>query len=382
MDQKIEFIADYKRYRLSFTELCESYGVSRKTGYKWVERYLEEGPAALEDRSRASDRHPNQTPEKVVQALLEAHRQHEGWGAKKLLWAVEQRHPKWELCHPSTVYDILRRHGEFVSKRRRRRPGHPGKPTTSIAAPNAVWSADFKGQFRMGNGQYCYPLTLTDNFSRYLLCCHGQLSTNLDETMEAMKRVFLEYGLPDRIRTDNGVPFASEALGRLSRLSAWWIRLGVTPELIEPGKPQQNGRHERMHKTLKAATTRPPGSGLRSQQRKFDEFQQEYNHERPHESLGMKPPATAYQKARRQMPTKLPDLEYPAHYERRYVSGNGGIRWNGDWVNVSSVCIGHDVGLEEIDDGLWNVYFGNFRLGRFHERHMRIEDIYGRLIRK
>jgi hypothetical protein len=200
--------------------------------------------------------------------------------------------------------------------------------------------------------------------------------------MEAMKRVFLEYGLPDRIRTDNGVPFASEALGRLSRLSAWWIRLGVTPELIEPGKPQQNGRHERMHKTLKAATTRPPGSGLRSQQRKFDEFQQEYNHERPHESLGMKPPATAYQKARRQMPTKLPDLEYPAHYERRYVSGNGGIRWNGDWVNVSSVCIGHDVGLEEIDDGLWNVYFGNFRLGRFHERHMRIEDIYGRLIRK
>jgi len=195
-------------------------------------------------------------------------------------------------------------------------------------------------------------------------------------------RVFKEFGLPQRIRTDNGVPFATNTLGRLSQLSAWWVRLGILPECIEPGKPQQNGRHERMHRTLKAETTRPPGATLRAQQRKFNHFREEFNHERPHEALDMRTPAACYEPSPRKMPHKLPPLEYPDRFEVRYVSANGGIRWNHQWVNVSHVCVGAYVGLEEIDDGVWNIYFGPLKLGRFLERHLRIEDAYGRLKRR
>ncbi|MGH7462513.1 MAG: integrase core domain-containing protein, partial [Longimicrobiales bacterium] len=259
--------------------------------------------------------------------------------------------------------------------------GHPGKPSSSILAPNDCWSADFKGQFKTGDGLYCYPLTVTDGFSRYLLACRGLGSTSVAESKPVFTRLFKEYGLPKRIRTDNGVPFATNTLARLSSLSAWWVRLGVLPELIEPGKPQQNGRHERMHRTLKAETTRPPANSCRGQQRKFDRFQHEFNFERPHEALDMQTPASLYAPSPRHMPDKIPPLEYPDRFEVRYVSANGGIRWNKGWANVSITCVGEYVGLEEIDDGLWNVYFGALKLGRLHERHMRIEDEYGRLRR-
>jgi hypothetical protein len=194
-------------------------------------------------------------------------------------------------------------------------------------------------------------------------------------------RLFHEYGLPQYIRTDNGVPFATNTLARLSRLSAWWVRLGVLPQLIEPGKPQQNGRHERMHRTLKAETTRPPAASLRSQQKRFDAFRLEFNEQRPHEALGQRTPASVYQASSRQMPATLPPLEYPDRFEVRYVSANGGIRWNHKWVNVSTACVGEYVGLEEIDDGVWNIYFGALRLGRLLERTMKVEDAYGRLYR-
>jgi putative transposase len=379
---RTQFIAEHLRRGSRIGELCEKYGVSRKTGWKWIQRYMLEGPEALGDRSRRPDSHPNQTPSRVVEALLKMREAHPGYGARKLLNLLEAKHGEWEFPNPSTVYDIFRRHGVRVSKKNRRRPGHPGRPAMEVTAANQVWSADFKGQFRMGNGQYCYPLTITDNFSRYLLCCHGQLSTNLDDTKRVMERVFQEYGLPERIRTDNGVPFASEALGRLSRLSAWWIQLGIVPELIEPGKPQQNGRHERMHRTLKAATARPPGSGLRSQQNRFDAFQQEYNHERPHEALGMETPSVHYQASTRLFRSTPGEYEYPGHYETRYVSFNGGIRWKNRWVRVSTVLMGHHVGLEEVEDGIWDVYFCTFKLGKLLEKHMRIEDGFGRLTRK
>lgn len=377
-----DFIRDVKRGHLSFSEVCERYRISRKTGYKWYERNELTGPEGLEDRSRRPDSHPNQTPSQVVKELLRVRRER-GWGARKVLQIVGERHPSWKLPHLSTVYDIFRREGVAIKKRRRhRRPGHPGRPTTKVTGPNQVWSADFKGQFRMGNGEYCYPLTLTDNHSRFLLCCQGLRSTNLDDTKAVMEKVFREYGLPERIKTDNGAPFASEALGRLSRLSAWWLSLGIKPELIEPGRPEQNGRHERMHRTLKEDTTRPPGSGLRSQQRKFDEFTRTYNFERPHESLNLKTPADFYQKSTRKMPSKPGVFQYPGHYEVRLVSGNGGIRWNNQWVNVSSVIMGEHVGLEFIEHGIWNVYYRNFLLGRLHEKHGRIEDNWGRLARK
>jgi hypothetical protein len=266
-------------------------------------------------------------------------------------------------------------------QRSRRRIGHPGKPTSSILAPNDLWSADYKGQFKTGDGRYCYPLTVADGFSRYLLGCQGLNSTAVAEAKPVFTRLFREYGLPKRIRTDNGVPFATNTLARLSSLSAWWVRLGILPELIEPGKPQQNGRHERMHRTLKDETTRPAAASLAAQQRKFNVFREEFNHERPHEALDQQTPASCYSASPREMPEKLPPLVYPDRFEVRYVSANGGIRWKRDWVNVSIVCVGEYVGLEEIDNGIWNVYFGPLKLGRLIERHMKIEDAFGRLSR-
>ena len=382
MDQRTRFIADHLRETQTITELCDRYGVSRKTGYKWIARYLRLGPAGLEEHSRRPHRAPNQTADEIVAAILEARQRHPGWGGKKLRALLQRRHPRWTLPGRSTVCDILRRHGLVPTRRARRRLGHPGKPTTIMGAPNAVWCADYKGQFKTGDGRYCYPLTVTDGFSRFLLGCQGLGSTAGAEAQPVFTRLFKEYGLPLRIRTDNGVPFATTTLARLSKLSAWWVRLGILPEFIEPGRPDQNGRHERMHRTLKAATTRPAAGSLGAQQRRFNAFREEFNHVRPHEALEQQTPAACYYPSPRPMPDRLPPLEYPDRFEVRYVSANGGIRWNHRWVNVSTVCVGEYVGLEEIDDGIWNVYFGPLRLGRLLERHMRIEDAYGRLKRR
>jgi transposase InsO family protein len=381
MDQRTQFIADFLRETLSVTELCQFYGVSRKTAYKWIDRYLRLGPAGLEERTRRPRHSPNETAPEIVQALLESRRRHPSWGGKKLLAIVHKRYPRWDLPSRSTVCDIMKRHGMVPKARHRRHIGHPGKPTSSILAPNDLWTADFKGQFKTGDGLYCYPLTVADGFSRFLLGCQALLSTETAGAKPVFKRLFQEYGLPKRIRTDNGAPFATNSLARLSTLSAWWVRLGVLPELIEPGKPQQNGRHERMHKTLKAEATRPPAGNLQAQQRRFNRFRSEFNHVRPHEALDQETPASVYEPSPRPMPKKLPPLEYPDRFEVRYVSANGGIRWNSHWVNVSIVCAGEYVGLEEIDDGIWNVFFGPLKIGRLHERHMRIEDEYGRLNR-
>jgi len=381
MNQRTLFIADHLRGTRSVVELCAEYGIARKTGYKWIERFIRRGPAGLEDRSRRPRQSPNATAPSIVEALVGLRRRHPTRGAKKLLVVLHRRQPQWPLPGRSAVCELLRRRGLVLRKTPRRAIGHPGKPNASILAPNHVWCADFKGQFRMGNGRYCYPLTVTDGYSRFLLGCQGLTSTAVDGAKPVFSRLFHEFGLPQLIRTDNGVPFATNTLARLSRLSAWWVRLGVLPQLIERGKPQQNGRHERMHRTLKAETTRPPAATLRSQQRRFDHFRREFNHERPHEALDQHTPAAVYQPSSRVMPGKLPAFEYPDRFEVRYVSGNGGIRWNNAWVNVSTTCIGEYVGLEEIDDGVWNVYFGALKLGRLLERRMKIEDAYGRLYR-
>lgn len=382
MEQRTQFIADYLRDFMSVTELCELYGVSRKTGYKWIERYVRLGPSGLDQLSRRPQNPHNQTDAQIVQVIIESRQRHPSWGAKKLLTILQKQHPQWDFPARSTICDILSRNGLVPKKPRRRHIGHPGKPSSTCLKPNDIWCADFKGQFRTGDGIYCYPLTVTDNHSRFLLGCQSLYSTAVAGSKPVFTRLFKEYGLPTRIRSDNGVPFATTTLARLSALSAWWVRLGILPELIEPGKPQQNGRHERMHRTLKDETTRPAAANLNAQQRKFNLFRQEFNHERPHEALDMETPASIYVPSIRPMPDKVPPLEYPDRFEVRYVSANGGIRWNHDWLNVSTVCSGQYVGLEEIDDGIWNVYFGPLKLGRFHERMMRIEDEYGKLKRK
>jgi putative transposase len=381
MDQKTPFIADYLRDRLAVTELCELYGVSRKTGYTWIDRSRMHGPQGLEERSRRPSTSPRHTPDPVVAAILDARGRHPSWGAKKLWSILYKRHPRWPWPARSTVCDMLSRHGLVPKQRKRRVIGHPGTPTSSIAAPNDVWSADFTGPGKTGAGHYCYPLTITDGDRRFLLNCQALSSTRVAEARPVFMRVFKAFGLPWRIRTDNGVPFATHPLARLSQLSAWWVRLGILPEFIEPGKPQQNGRHERMHHTLKADTTRPPGANRRAQQQQFHHCHEACNQARPHEALDMCTPAACYEPSPRAMPNQLPPLEYPDRFEVRYVSANGGIRWHHQWVNVSTTCVGAYVGLEAIDDGVWNVSFGPLTLGRLLERHMRIEDAYGKLTR-
>jgi putative transposase len=381
MDLKTQFIADYLRQTLTITELCYHYNISRKTGYKWIDRYLEEGATGLADRSRRPHHCPHQTPGDQVASILGARGHHPTWGAKKLLKLLARRQLKCEWPARTTVCNILSRHNLIQKPRRRRLIGHPGKPTSIITAPNQIWSADFKGHFKTRDGHYCYPLTVADSFSRYLLGCQALHSTSCTDAKPIFRRLFQEFGMPDRIRTDNGVPFATVSLARLSTLSAWFVRLGIMPELIEPGKPQQNGRHERMHRTLKAEATRPPAANCCTQQRTFNRFREEFNNDRPHEAIALETPASVYQPSPRPYPARLPPLEYPAHFEKRYVSYNGGIRWKSAWVHASLTCAGEYLGLEAIDNGLWNVYFGPLRLGRLSEQHMRIEDEYGSLWR-
>jgi putative transposase len=255
---------------------------------------------------------------------------------------------------------------------------HPGRPMSAMDYPNAVRTADFKGQFRTGDGQYCYPLTIIDGYSRMLLACEALGHPTHAASQPVFAELFRRLGLPERIRTDNGVPFATSALGRLSQLSVWWIKLGITPELIEPAHPQQNGRHERLHRTLKAETTKPPAQTARAQQRRFRAFQAEFNEERPHEALDGDTPASWYHRSSRRVLGPPVDPEYPSHFEVRYVSRNGGVRWRRQWVNVSHVLAEEYVGLDEIDDGIWSVYFGPVLLGRFHERDGHIHGAHNR----
>ena len=262
-----------------------------------------------------------------------------------------------------------------------RTQGTPASPPNRWTRPNDTWCVDFKGEFKTGDGQYCYPLTVTDGCSRFILGCHGLRSTGHEGTKTVVRRLFEKYGLPTIIRSDNGVPFATTAIGRLSRLSIWWIRLGISPELIEPGHPEQNGRHERMHKTLKQETTRPSAATLRSQQRRFDRFRTEFNVERPHEALDQETPASRYAPSRRALPSRLLPIEYPPHFEKRLMSRNGGFRWASKRVPLSHLLEGQYIGLEEVGDGIWDVYYSTVRLGQMDERLLRVEDAFGRRMR-
>jgi putative transposase len=378
MSQRLEFVEDVLRGLYSMTELCTRYGISRRVGYKWLARYEADGAAGLADQRRIAHHCPHRLSDSIAAALLACRQAHPTWGARKLLAYLSRRSPRTRWPAASTVGQLLRRHGLVRPRRRRPAPGHPGAPQTPMDAPNAVWTVDFKGQFRTGDGVYCYPLTIVDGYSRYLLACRGLHSVETAGVRPVFERLFREHGLPQRVRSDNGIPFATSALGRLSTLSVWWIKLGITPELIEPSSPQQNGRHERMHRTLKAESTKPPKATLRAQQRRFDAFQREYNEERPHEALLQRTPAEHFVRSPRPYPRRLTEPEYPGHYQVRYVSRNGGVRWLNRWVNVSHVLAEEYVGLEEVEDGIWSVYFGPVLLGRFDERDYRIHGAHNR----
>jgi putative transposase len=377
MDQRVRFIAEYLKRYYPFAELCCQFSISRKTGYKWVQRYAEHGAAGLNDRDRRPRTCPHKTDPAITRAIVQVRKKHPSWGPKKILKIISNQYQ--DLPAISTTADILTRNGLIAKTKKRFRRAHPGCPKTTTSEPNDIWTADYKGHFKMGNSLYCYPLTVCDMHSRYLLGCDGHEAISLEQTKRCFTRLFNEYGLPQRIRTDNGVPFASNAIGRLSTLSVWWIKLGIYPEQIEPGKPQQNGKHERMHRTLKKEATIPPEKNLRAQQKRFDAFCDEYNNIRPHEALGMKTPASVYAASPRVMPKKLKHFDYPCHFEVRLVSKNSGVRWQHEWVKVSTTLAEEYIGFEEIDDGIHNVYFCNVLIGRFFEKQLKIGDVITRV---
>ena len=371
---RVRFIADFESCLYEMTELCEKHGISRKTGYKWADRFGREGVEGLKDRSRAPKHSPRQTKPRVAERLFELRRQHPTWGPRKLLAWLEKHEPGSDWPRASTVGGLLKRAGLVEPCRRRATRACPvAVARTEATGPNEVWTSDFKGQFRTGDGRLCYPLTVVDGFSRFVLVIQSLPSVAGEGAWPVFEQAFREYGLPQVIRTDNGHPFASSStVAGLSRLSVRWIKLGITLERIEPGHPEQNGRHERMHRTLKAETTRPPAGNATGQQELFDRFRHEYNQQRPHEALGQRPPGELYLSSSRSYPDQLPQPEYPGHYEVRTVSRGGEIKWQGKFLFLSEALGGERVGLEEYDDGLWAVYFGALRLARFDERERKI----------
>lgn len=368
VQEREKFVVEARRGLWSMTELCERYGISRKTGYVWLNRFEEEGRSGLEERSRRPRVSPNATDPAVVEMLLRERRRHPHWGPKKLLARLRRRAPELDLPARSTVCLILKRHGLVEARRRRRRAERPFvRPLGALSAPNQVWTADYKGQFRMRRGRLCYPLTIADGYSRYLLRCEGCSTTRTGEAWPVFEAAFREFGLPERLRTDNGMPFGTKAVAGLSQLSVWWLKLGIRVERIEPAHPEQNGQHERMHRTLKKETTRPPGESFQDQQEIFDRFRREYNEIRPHEALDDRVPAELYWPSPRAYSGERPGLDYPAHFERRQVRVDGAIKWRGRFIFVSEVLSGEPVGLEESEDGVWSLYFGPVLLGRISE---------------
>ncbi len=348
------------------TELCKRYGISRKAGHARLNRFREEGEAAFEDRSRAPKRCPHQTS-KELEKLIIAERKAVRWGARKLLRVLRDRHPELPWPARSTISDILARNGLVKRNRRRRKWKHPGAPPAAASEPNQLWTTDFKGHFRTGDGIYCYPLTIVDLHSRYLLRATSLPSVRTEGAKPVFERLFREVGLPVAIRSDNGPPFASTGIHGLCELNAWWMRLGISHQRIQPASPQQNGAHERMHRTLKRDTTRPPGANLRAQQRKFDAFIKQYNYDRPHEGIDDERPASIWRPSHRPFPKRILAPDYPGHCEVRRVSNAGTFRLASQQMFLSQALKGDHIALEEIDDGLWNIIFYNTLLGRFDQ---------------
>lgn len=379
MEERFRFVQEYRKDEESLAELCRRYGVSRKTGYKWLERYQAEGLEGLRDQPRAAAHHPNEVLTEVAEAVLRLRREHPHWGPLKLRARLERAEPEILWPAPSTIGEILKRAGLTIPRKHRRKATPSPSPLAHAAAANQVWSTDFKGWFRCGDGTRCDPFTLSDGFSRFVLRCQAMESTEGRPVRGVMEAAFREYGLPDAIRSDNGSPFATPGLGGLSELSVWWIKLGIRPERIRPGKPQQNGRHERMHRTLKQATACPPAANLRLQQIHFDHFRQEYNWERPHAALGMQTPAELYVASARSYPSRLREPEYADGWEIRGVSSCGRMRWWTAKIFVGRALSGETVGLEPIDDGQWRVWFYEYPIGILDERRRVIRRLDDRL---
>lgn len=368
MKERTRFVVLAQEKLYSMSELCERLGISRQTGYTWLHRYEADGIDGLHSRSHAPKTCPHRIAPEVQTVLLAARKAHPDWGPRKLLVWLRPRYPDLALPAASTVGDLFKREGLVEPRPRQRTWTHPGRVSPSAEAPNQLWNADFKGQFRTGDGATCYPLTVSDAHSRYLLACQGLSSTAHSGAQATFAWLFREYGLPQAIRSDNGGPFCTKAIAGLSQLSVWWTQLGIKHQRIEPGHPEQNGSHERMHRTLKGATLRPPAPSVGVQQARFDAFRREYNEERPHEGIEMKTPGSLYVASRREMPERITPPQYGGHCHVRRVRGNGILYFRDRTLFLSELLIGQDVGIEEIEDGVWSIYFYDLLLARLDER--------------
>jgi putative transposase len=369
MDQRVALIADWLRDEWTMTELAERYAISRKTAYKWVDRYEGDPEGGLSERSRAPKRHGRAMAAELRAGILALRRARPRWGPKKLYARLCERQPQRPWPAPSTMGDLLRREGLSQPRRRQRYVVPRTQPLAAAAAPNDVWTADFKGWFRTADGARCDPLTVADACSRFVLCC--RIVTPSEHGVRPwFERTFREYGLPRAVRTDNGPPFATTGAGLLSHLAVWWLKLGIQLDRIDRGHPEQNGRHERFHLTLQQDTTTPPATTVAQQQRRFDQMRREFNTERPHEALGQQPPARLYRASPRPYPTRLEDAWYDATHQVRRVQQTGQISWQGELVFVSETVRGEVVGLAETDHGDWTVRFMHVELGRI-DRHTR-----------
>lgn len=362
MLERKAFVETVRSGVMNVSEACRSFDVSRACGYKWLNRYEAEGETGLCDRSRAPASHPNATAVEVAALLVAERMRRPAWGPRKLIWRLAELHPGVVFPSPSVAWAILSRHGLVQPRSRRRHTPPQTHPFTDTTCANSVWSADFKGQFWMSGGGQVYPLTVTDSHSRFLLEVTAMSGTSGGPVRRVFERLFSERGLPLAILTDNGPPFASVGLGGLTPLSAWWVRLGIMPDRIEPGHPEQNGRHERMHGAMEREVERPQG-GLRAWQKAFENFRGMYNHERPHEALGMKPPARVYIPSPRPYPGKEPEVEYCEGVDIRRVRHNGEIKWRGKKLYCSQTLAGEPVGLVRKGEDLWDIYYGKLKLG-------------------
>ena len=374
MEERMKFVARVLEGE-KMTGLCREFGISRKTGYKILDLYKESGLEAFDDRSRRPYRQANQLPFQVETAIIQIKKEKPHWGAPKIREQLIRKYPHVKSPAKSTVHAVLDRHG-LVNCRRKRRYRAQGTKLSIATVPNNLWCADYKGEFMLGNKSYCYPLTISDFSSRYLLACEGLGTTKEQFAFPIFERIFKEFGLPHAIRTDNGVPFSvPNALYGLSKLSVWWLRLGIEIERIKPGHPEQNGRHERIHLTLKNEATKPAGQNLLQQQEKFDKFVTEYNTERPHQALNMKCPAEVYIPSNRKY-EGLPMIEYPFHDKTLLVTRCGRICLNNKKINFCRALAGQAVGIREVQDKIWLVSFMNYDMGYFDEDSCRVEPLH------
>lgn len=372
MDQKIQLIAEWAQAQSSITDLSKKYGISRKTIYKWCTRYQDKGVDGLKDQSRAPQYSPKKTADAMIQLIIDEKLKNRKRGPKKIFHQLKQQYPGLDLPVPSTISHWLKKNGLVNRRKKRVRVPPYTEPFFMAQAPNDVWSADYKGQFYTQDNRVCYPLTISDNYSRYLLKCVGLPGPRYKQTRDVFEKAFREYGLPEAIRVDNGTPFTGQCAGGLSRLSIWWIQLGIKPERIAKGCPQQNGRHERMHRTLKLEAIASQTSNMKEQQKMFDSFLYDYNNHRPHESLNNEPPVVYYKKSSRPYVEKIPPVEYDAGYTVRSVRYNGYFRFEGQMYYLTDLLHKQSIALKEFDDGQWKIYYSFLPIGILDVKKKRV----------